>query len=276
MFFYKKWDEFCYALSKMDILLCSAEEVLESNKSQQFIVLKHDVETNVKRALKLAIIEAKHGIKGSYYIQAYLLDSQSNIDLLKEIQDLGHEVSYHYDVLDANDGDMLKAKEDFAVNVSLFRRNGFEVKTICQHGNPLKERVGYHSNRDFFRDETVQNEYANIVDIVVNFKEMSGRDYLYISDAGYSWNIIDDPENNDRVETGPNIKLESYNQIIGLLEQGESIILSTHPHRWEKSAFRIYTKLSLFKVVRAASKGLYKIPFVKPIMNRFYFLAKKI
>lgn len=276
MFFYKKWDEFCSALSNIDILYCSAEEVLESNTSQQFIVLKHDVETNVEKALKLANIEAKHGIKGSYYIQGYLLDSKSNIDLLKKIQNLGHEVSYHYDVLDANDGDMAKAKKDFRDNVTRFNRNGFEIQTICQHGNPLKERVGYHSNRDFFRDETVQNEYAGIADIVVNFKEMSGRDYLYLSDAGYSWNIIDDPENNDRFETGPNIKLESYGEIIGLLEKGESIIMSTHPHRWEKNAIRIYAKLALFKVIRAVSKGLYKIPFIKSVMNRFYFLAKKI
>ena len=34
----------------------------------------------------------------------YLLDD--NILLLKEIASLGHEVTYHYDVLDSNNGEM--------------------------------------------------------------------------------------------------------------------------------------------------------------------------
>lgn len=276
MFYFKKWDKFCYAISRLDIIICTAKDILENKTNKQFIVLKHDVETNVDRALKLAAIEAKHGIKGSYYVQAYLLESKTNIKLLKEIQDLGHEVSYHYDVLDANDGDMTKAKEDFAKNLLLFVDNGFEVNTICQHGNPLKERVGYHSNRDFFRDSSVRSDYEGITDIVVNFKAKSGLEYLYISDAGYSWNIIDNPENNDRVETKPNIKLESYDEILKLLENGESIIMSTHPHRWGRNAIRIYAKLVLFKVIRTLAKVLYRMPIVKSLINRFYFLAKKI
>lgn len=276
MFYYEKWVLFCKKVSSLEIKTCSASELLNSESIAQFIVLKHDVETNLSKALKLAEIEASFGIRGSYYIQAYLLDKKSNINDLRKIRELGHEVSYHYDVLDANNGNMEAAKIEFKKKMDTFAKKGFIIKTICQHGNPLKERVGYNSNRDFFRNKEVREEYNGIADIVVNYKELLGRDYLYISDAGYSWNIIDDPENNDRYETKPNIKINGYDDVINIIKKGNSIIMSTHPHRWESGILKLKIKIFLFRFVRAISRKIYKLSFFKSIINRFYFLAKKI
>ena len=54
-------------------------------------------------------------------------------------------------------------------------------------------------------------------DIVVNFKEKTGVTYTYISDAGYSWNIIGDPENNDRSSEIPNTPLKGFSEILKLI-----------------------------------------------------------
>ena len=56
------------------------------NNEKRYIVLKHDVETNVSRALQLAKIEHKYGHNGSYYVQAYLMDDKKNIAMLKQMK----------------------------------------------------------------------------------------------------------------------------------------------------------------------------------------------
>lgn len=276
MFYYKNWENFCSTVVKTVIISQRACDVSVNNSNKQFIVFKHDVETNPSKALKLAEIENKHGIKGSYYVQAYLLDNIENVKILQQIRNLGHEVSYHYDVLDANNGDFEKANSDFQENLQKFKDAGFEIKTVCQHGNPVKNRVGYSSNRDFFRNKSIAEQYKEISDIVVNFKEKTDTNYLYISDAGYVWNIISDPENNDRIKGDPDIKLRGFEEILAEINKGNSIILSTHPHRWKKTKTGIYLKITLFKTIRSSIKFLTKIPVIKNILNRFYFLAKRI
>ncbi|MDA3820285.1 MAG: hypothetical protein PF590_07505 [Candidatus Delongbacteria bacterium] len=276
MFYHKNWDKFCSAVVKTNATSMRASDITDHYPGKQFIVFKHDVETNPSKALKLAQIENKHGIKGSFYVQAYLLNNPEHVKILQQIKHLGHEVSYHYDVLDANNGNFEKANIEFQQNLKKFEAAGFEIKTVCQHGNPVKNRIGYTSNRDFFRKKSIAEQYNQIRDIVVNFKKKTGTNYLYISDAGYAWNIISDPENNDRVKDNPDIKLRGFEEIVSKIDKGHSIILSTHPHRWHKSKIGIYLKISLFKTVRLTVKFLTKIPGIKNVLNHFYFLAKKI
>lgn len=276
MFFYQKWESFCSKVNMHNIVSFRAKDLLKSETNTQFIVFKHDVETNVENALRLAKIESKYGISGSYYVQGYLLKSPKNVLLLQQIRDLGHEVSYHYDVLDENRGDFEKADIQFKSYVDLFESSGFPIETVCQHGNPVMDRVGYSSNRDFFRNKKIKQQYENMLDIVVDFKETTKLNYTYISDAGYSWKIISDPENNDRNNSISDIPLEGYEGIFDLILRGDSIILSTHPHRWRKSRFEILLRIAIFKIVRLTVQLSRKIPLVEKILSKFYFLAKKI
>ena len=100
------------------------------------------------------------------------------------MRDMGHEVTYHHDVMDSCKGDLEKAILEFESNRQKFEDNGFPVVTVCQHGNPIIERVGYHSNRDFFRSEQVRMRYPNIADIMVDYPKKYSTQYLYFSDAG--------------------------------------------------------------------------------------------
>lgn len=128
------------------------------------------METNVQKAFRLATIEQKYGHRGSYYVQAYLIHSEENVWLLQEMQQMGHEISYHYDVMDSCKGDLMKAIKEFSENKQLFEKNEFKIDTVCQHGNPVVERVGYTSNRDFFRSEMVRKVYPGVKDVMVNLK----------------------------------------------------------------------------------------------------------
>lgn len=278
MFYYENWEQFCNWIHSIGIKTYTAEQSLSLDLSNnRFIVLKHDVETNVPRALQLAEIEHRNGISGSYYVQAYLLNSEENVRMLREIREMGHEVSYHYDVLDANNGDFVKAESDFDQWLKVFHDKGFEFKTICQHGNPVKNRVGYTSNRDFFRNQDIKKRHNDLVDMVVNYSKYAKSDYIYISDAGYKWKHITEPENNDLRPDSETIIIGGFQKLKEYIQSKDcSVIISTHPHRWESSAFKINSKIQIFRVVRTTVRCLQKFPGINSILNRFYFLAKKI
>lgn len=278
IFVYKKWDDFCKALYQNNLISITAAQYINSNGEKQAFVLKHDVETNPQSALTMAKIEHKYGHKGSYYVQAYLLDKEENISILKEIQSLGHEVTYHHDVMDSNKGDISKAIEEFNNNIEKFKKNGFDVVTVCQHGNPVVERKGYTSNRDFFRNAKVREIYPEIFDVMVNYPENVKKPYDYYSDAGRKFNLIFDPVNNDIIKSDDkNIPYENLDELFeALIKSNKNFIISTHPHRWMSSKTTYIFKNLIFKLIKRIAKLFIKIPLLKKIMSKYYYLAKKI
>lgn len=273
IFLYKYWDQFCRELEEEAIVSIPAREV--NGTMASFLVLKHDIENTVPRAFKLADIEHKYGHRGSYYVHAYLLDDPKNIELLKKMQGMGHEISYHYDVMDSSHGNIDKAVVEFEKNRKRFEELGFHIETVCQHGNPVVERVGYTSNRDFFRNKKIQEVYPTIADIMVDYKTKYQTDYTYYSDAGRRFNLIFDPINNDVVNSDDkNTAYEDLNELLTALDS--KAIISTHPHRWTDSAASYMVKEIIFKIVKSCAKVMMKVPVLKKIMSRYYYLAKKI
>lgn len=275
IFNYKKWEEFCRNLHDIGMISIPACEV--NGNQSRFIVLKHDVETNIQRAVELAKIEHQFGHRGSYYIQAYLLNDNRSIDLLNTIKTMGHEVSYHYDVMDSNKGNLDKAIIEFENNKCVFENNGFHIITVCQHGNPVIERIGYTSNRDFFRSQRVQLLYPSIADIMVNYKTKYCTDFTYYSDAGRKFCKIADPINNDVNNSNEkNVKYENLNELFVAIQKDKSVIVSTHPHRWCQTAVEYTLKNAFFRVAKGTAKVLLHVPGMKTLMGKYYYLAKKI
>ncbi len=279
IFTYKCWDEFCEELHNQGVHSVPAKSLMCERFASNYVVLKHDIETNVLNAFKMAEIEYKWGHSGSYYVQAYLLENEKNITMLQKMQKMGHEISYHYDVMDANGGDILAAMADFEAKCDMFEKNGFHLVTLCQHGNPIVERKGYTSNRDFFRNETVKKKFYNLADIMVDFKEKAfeGTDYLYFSDVGRKFKLIYNPINNDLIPSDDkNIPFDDLDLLWNYVtEQKVNAIISTHPHRWVKSKAKYIIKTVMFKAVKTVAKLLIKIPFMKKFMSKYYYLAKK-
>ena len=273
IFIYKAWDSFCAALKAKEMVSIPAKEV--TSEMQSFLVLKHDIENTVPKAYKLAEIEHKYGHRGTYYAHAYLLDDPQNVELLCKMQAMGHEISYHYDVMDSNNGNLDGAIKEFETNRQRFEQLGFPIITVCQHGNPVVERVGYTSNRDFFRSSRVKELYPGIADIMVDYKDKYHTDYSYFSDAGRKFKLIFDPINNDIVNSDDkNVPYEDLNALLAALPQ--KAIISTHPHRWTDSATSYMIKEKAFKIIKGAAKLAMKVPGGKKIMSRYYYLAKRI
>ncbi len=273
-FTYKNWDKFCQKLSETVGISIPAFSV--ASKEGRYFVLKHDVETNVKRAFEIAKIEKKHGHLGSYYVQAYLLKDEKNVRLLQKMRDMGHEISYHYDVLDAAKGDYDGALAEYEKNLSLFREKGFSIVTVCQHGNPIAKRIGYTSNRDFFRKREIAERFSDQSDIMVNFAERANTSYTYFSDAGRQFKLIYDPFFNDITDSSEkNLPFEDLDGLLPYLQEGNGIV-SMHPHRWCKSALGYTLKTGAFKAVRFTARVLMRLPFMKRFFEKYYYLAKKM
>lgn len=273
IFVFKRWNDFCKGLKEKGMISIPACDIQPG--MTDFLVLKHDIENTVAKAFELAKIEHQYGHRGTYYLHAYLLDDPSNVEMLKQMQNMGHEISYHYDVMDSNHGDIKKALAEFETNRKCFESLGFQIRTVCQHGNPVVERVGYNSNRDFFRSPAAQKQYPQIADIMVDYKQKYGVEYTYYSDAGRKFKMIYDPINNDIVNSDDkNLPYDELDELLQSLDRCS--IISTHPHRWTASAIAYILKEKSFKAIKAAAKVAMKVPAIKKIMSRYYYLAKKI
>jgi hypothetical protein len=271
-FVHRDWKIFCLnTLSNFNCI--RIDEIPKQLPNEPWVAIKHDVETNVKKAFEIAQIESACNIRATYFVQSYLLED--NYELLRKVADLGHEVSYHYDVLDANKGNMPRAIAEFTDTVARFEGLGFTINSVCPHGNPLIMRDGWTSNKDFFRNNEVVGLFPNIFDMVVQSSDVIKSKFLYISDAGYSWKVIGNIDSNDISNAG-DIEITTYRDFVAMLESCNNVIVSSHPHRWCKNNASATLQLSKFKVVRFLAKQLAKNSLLKKFMSKFYFLAKKI
>lgn len=71
----------------------------EVSRDDAFVLMRHDVEFSVDRALKLARLEHEYRMKSTYYFQvrcnAYNIFSLVNLEKLRVIKELGHEIGLH-------------------------------------------------------------------------------------------------------------------------------------------------------------------------------------
>lgn len=277
-FLYSEWDSFCKELAECGYKSITAASLfLQAQKGfpvkTTFVTLKHDVESAPLKALELARIEAKYGHQSSYYVQAYLM-TDANKSVFDEIQNLGHEVSYHHDVIDGGNGDIERAKDIFRTNFNDFKRLGFNVVTVCQHGSPMSN----FDNRDFFKSESVQVLYPAIADIMVDFPNKIQHHYTYISDVGMSFKIVKDPSIRIHYESDQYIELGDVESLIAELSSNpqQSYIISSHPHRYNGSKTKAIAKMLVFRMVRSIAKMVFKIPGVKKILFKFNAISKRL
>ncbi len=69
--------------------------------NKKTVFLRHDIEFSIPIALEMAKIEADLGIEASYFLQIhgdfYNGIERQNLDMVKEIASLGHDIGLHFD-----------------------------------------------------------------------------------------------------------------------------------------------------------------------------------
>lgn len=174
-FTFKKYEKLVKLAIDNGFVFCSYDEKLDSETKQ--ILWRHDVEFSPFVALKMAEIEAKLGVKATYFFQLHgelyntLEKEVSNI--VHRIKDLGHDIGLHFDshyFPIENESDLEKyLKIDADYFNSIFN---CELKVFSFH------------NTNKFTLSLEKNEYAGLINV---YSEFHKKNYAYCADSTGYW-----------------------------------------------------------------------------------------
>jgi hypothetical protein len=200
----------------------TVNDYLKKLPSTDFIILRHDVDRLLNNALQMARLESEKNIHSTYYFR---VGKRLNLDIVKRINKLGHEIGYHYEVLSKANGDYDLAIRLFEKELELLR-SVCEVKTISMHGKPISK----------WDNNLIWDKYAFESFGIIGDCSRSIRGIPYFTDTGRSWggnnNIRDLPMDNKDL-----YKVKDTYQLIKLIKSKhhKSFFLNIHPERWSNS-----------------------------------------
>ncbi len=140
------------------------------------IILRHDVDARKLHSLQFAHIQHEFSITGTYYFR--MIRQSYDVELVREIEGMGHEIGYHYEDMDFANGDPKKAIELFEKNLNKLRTVA-NVKTVCMHGSPLSR----YDNRSLWK----HYDYRDFGIIAEPYFDVDFRKVFYLTDTGRRW-----------------------------------------------------------------------------------------
>ncbi|WP_340817839.1 hypothetical protein [Methanolobus sp. WCC4] len=235
------------SIKATDYEICNFQSYLRISP-EKCLILRHDVDREIKRALEMASLEYEKNISSTYFFRY-------NKDVfvptaIQEIEDMGHEIGYHYEVMDKAKGDVRTAAEIFKKELDYFREIA-DVNTVCMHGNPLAS----WSNRDMWKSyDLSQFDLLGEPYLSIDYDKV-----VYLTDTGRKWNnsnvrvkdiVSSELANKDYIRN-----IRSTNDIIELIKSSKvpQICILVHPNRWCDD-FAGWTKELLFQNIKNIGK----------------------
>src|ERR1035437_2484696 len=140
-FTYDNYERLLRAIHDRQFHTVTANRYLTGSRPHRAFLLRHDVEYDAARALRIAEMEAEVGLCATYYFHGPHRRVFAPA-IMQTLSQLGHEVGYHYECLDRARGDSNRAYEMFRSDVQAFRSAGLEIRTVSAHGNPRIFKIG--------------------------------------------------------------------------------------------------------------------------------------
>lgn len=216
--------------------------------TEKIIGLRHDVDSNLNHAIKIAKIEHALGVKSTYfvlhtakYFYENILENTLNKNLIKKLQylqnDLGHEIGLHTDLMPI---EIIYKKDpiNYVINIiTLLRENGIKIVGIAPHGNLFHHiyRKKYIIGNEEKKNNIFADPYTDfdVKMFNIDYEAYSLTHDKYLSDASFL--------NNKRWDF-------SYVDDDFFKNNGRTII-STHPIHWAQSKF-YYFSINFMLTVR--------------------------
>jgi hypothetical protein len=225
------------------------EYLSSGNLPEKFIIHRHDVDRKPENSLTMAQLEAEYGISSTYYFRT--IDKTFQPEMIREIEELGHEVGYHYEDMDRAYGNVAKAHESFREELARLRKYA-TVDTVCMHGNPLTA----YDNRDMWEAGCGFDKYGLLGEAYLS---MDFTDVTYFSDTGRTWK-----DGELKVKDNPVGESEKYVQVDGTDELVElvksdklsKLCLLSHPNRWARSPSEYVIEFSKDTMTNVGKRGL--------------------
>jgi hypothetical protein len=241
---------------------------------QPILILRHDVDLKPQNSLATAKIEHKMGIKGSYYFR--MVPESYNVDIIKEIANLGHEIGYHYETMDTavsrhcerNLRSQPRTKDELG-EANLYLSDCFapqkycgsrndemrideaykqfcenleamrrvaDIKTICMHGSPRSR----YDNRDIW----TKYSYRDLGIVGEPYFDIDFNDFFYLTDTGRRWDghrvSVRDKMPQQERWASDGLTFRSTKDIVTTANKKllpNRIMITVHPQRWSDSFF---------------------------------------
>lgn len=215
------------------------------NKS---IILRHDVDLLPYNSLIFAKIQYQSKIRGVYYFRA--VPESWNEKVIKEINDMGHEIGYHYECLTTTKGNLELGIKDFEKNLNALRKLA-PVTTICMHGSPMSQ----FDSKDLWK----QYNYKDFGIIGEPYFDINFKKVFYLTDTGRKWDG-DKVSVRDRVNSGFNLTFHKTDEIIEAANNHslpDQIMFTFHPQRWNDNTYMWVKELIVQNIKNQIKKHLF-------------------
>lgn len=187
------WQEYGEIL---DLYSDRLKSFTEARGASEFVILRHDVEFNVARALKMAQIEKSRGVKSTFFFQvmsnAYNPFSIKNHDAIHIINNMGHSVGLHAYIshLDAPSSSILDKELKKQKNIF---ENGLEIDCLS---------FSFH-RPPMWALEIRKDEMCNMINAYgPSFFELSRHPehIKYVADSMHTWSYGHPLDNSERTK----------------------------------------------------------------------------
>jgi hypothetical protein len=151
----------------------------EANNNSKNILLRHDIDHSVERAVILARIEAEEKIKSTYFIylhsEMYSIFEKETLLQLKEILSLGFKFGLHFD----GSFYCMKNENEIMNNIT------FEREILEKLLNTNIEVISFHAPQ--FENSLVNIRQESFCGMINAYAESIRNNYEYISDSNGYW-----------------------------------------------------------------------------------------
>lgn len=164
----------------------------DNHLHEKVVILRHDIDCDMKKALEMARVENSLGVKSTYYIllctDFYNIASKENRKISREILELGHEIGLHYDETKLFESEEKWDRADIIKDINeeadiLEYIIGNKVKSVSMHiptkktleaNLELGERINSYSSEFFNNYKYVSDSFRrwreNVISIIKSNK----------------------------------------------------------------------------------------------------------
>lgn len=242
-----KYEAFLKSAIEAGYQLVSYQEYIKHDY-EKVLMLRHDVDKKPLNSLRTAELQHRLGARGTYYFRA--TKESFNVEIIKKIRDLGHEIGYHYEDLTFFKGDAAKAIVHFEKWLNKLKEL-YPVETICMHGSPMSK----WDNREIWKNY----DYRSFGIIAEPYFDIDFNKVFYITDTGRQWDG-NKVSVRDKVNSSFNLSFHTTDDLIEAFRSDKMpnhIMQNIHPQRWTNNPIEWHKERTLQNLKNRVKKALF-------------------
>lgn len=184
-------------------------------EKKKVVILRHDIDTSLEKALRIAEIEKELNVYSTYFIllntDFYNINSEKSLKIVKEIKRLGGKIGLHFDEKKYK----INSQKDYIKYVN------YELNILSRILNEKIDIVSMHRPSKEFLEMDLE-----IPNVINSYQKVFFNKFKYISDSRMNWR-------------------ESVEEIIEK-NQYKALHILTHPFWYEENEKTMEEKLKIF------------------------------